>query len=104
MRPEEVVILCGEWETGPTPARSSGEKYNIVLEIREIVRHPAFHAENLGVEGGSDLAVFKIEEEGLANSPPLKEINPICLPDPARQTPTEGVQSGWSNPPPLHYF
>jgi len=101
MAPDEVVILCGEWETGPTPAMSSGEKYDVVLEIREIVWHPAFDAGGLGVEGGNDLAIFKIKEQDLANSP---EINPICLPDPVEPNPKEGVQSGWSNPPPLHYF
>jgi len=102
MAPDEVVILCGEWETGPTPAILSGEKYNLVLEIREIVRHPAFDYVGLDVEGGNDLAIFKIKEEGgLANSP---EINPICLPDPVGPNPYSGVQSGWSNPPPLHFF
>ena len=103
MSPEEVVILCGEWETGPAPQTSSGEKYNVVLDIREIVRHPEFDAGGLGVEGGNDLAVFKIEEQGLTNSSALG-LNPICLPDSVRPNPTEGVQSGWSNPPPLYYF
>ena len=102
MDPSEVVILCGEWETGPAPRASSGEEYNVVLKISEIIRHPAFDAAE-GVEGGSDIAVFKIFENGLANATALK-IFPICLPEPGRQNPTVGVQSGWSNPPPLHYF
>ena len=97
MTPDEVVILCGEWETGPTPQRFSGEEYNVDLKITEIVRHPSFAAE-LGVEGGSDIAVFKISGEGPHN------INPICLPDPGRRKPKNGFQSGWSNPPPLYYF
>ena len=103
MAPDEVVILCGEWETGPTPQKSSGEKYNVVLQVKEILRHPAFNAGGLGVEGGSDLALFKIKDQGLVNSSAL-EINPICLPDPLNPNPREGVQSGWANPPPLHYF
>ena len=49
------------------------------------------------------LAIFKTNPQGLANSSALN-INPICLPDPDRPAPTVGVQSGWSNPPPLHYF
>ena len=104
MDPNEVVILCGEWETGPAPQAFSGEQYNVVLEISEIIRHPAFDAGGLGVEGGSDLAIFKIVEEGLSNSSDLENINPICLPDPVRPKPREGIQSGWSIPPPLHYF
>ena len=103
MDPNEVVILCGEWEIGPAPMAFSGEKYNELLEISEIVRHPAFDARELGAEGGNDLAIFKIKEQGLENSVAL-EINPICLPDPVRPNPKEGVQSGWANPPPLHYF
>ena len=104
MDPAEMLILCGEWETGPSPLRFSDEKYNVDLEIQDIVRHPDFRPEE-GVEDGSDIAVFKIrresEEEAAWSSRP---INPICLPDPARPAATEGVQSGWSNPPPLYYF
>ena len=102
MVPDEMLILCGEWETGPTPRRFSGEEYNVVLEIKEIVRHPNFMPEE-GVDGGSDIAVFKIHgENDVAWS--SKPIHPICLPDPGRPTATEGFQSGWSNPPPLYYF
>ena len=102
MNPQEMLILCGQYETGPTPARFSGEKYNVDLEINEIVRHPDFNPE-VGVDGGSDIAVFKVdgaEEVPWSDHP----INPICLPDPGRATPSEGVQSGWSNSPPLYYF
>ena len=102
MDPKEMKILCGEWETGPSPRRFSNEKYNVGLEIKEIVRHPDF-LPAVGVDGGSDIAVFKIHgEEEVAWS--SKPINPICLPDPGRPVATEGVQSGWSNPPPLYYF
>merc|ERR1719295_2558873 len=101
MDPAEVLILCGEWETGPAPKRFSGEKYNIDLEIREIVRHPDF-LPGEGVDGGSDIAVFKVnggEEVAWSDWP----INPICLPAPGRPVATEGVQSGWSGSPPLYY-
>ena len=60
MDPQEMLIICGEFEIGPTPMRFSGEKYNVDLKIKEIVRHPDFKAE-VGVEGGSDIAVFKVE-------------------------------------------
>ena len=57
MAPDEVVILCGEWETGPTPQKSSGEKYNVVLQVKVILRHPAFDAGGLGVEGVEGVGV-----------------------------------------------
>ena len=106
MDPSEVVILCGEWETGSAPQISSGEKYNIPLEISEIVRHPDFDAKKSGVDGGSDIAVFKVLETSQASSSEFDKhgVNPICLPEPSRPAPKEGVHSGWANPPPLHYF
>ena len=62
MIPDEVVVLCGEWETGPTPKELSGESYNSVLDVKEIIQHPDFDARDLGVEDGSDIgrALWKI--------------------------------------------
>ena len=107
MDPNEVVILCGEWETRPTLREYSNEEYNLDLEVIEIIRHPAFDASELGVEGGSDLAIFKIKEESsaaLQDHSSASEINPICLPDPVSSNVKEAVNSGWGNPPPLHFF
>ena len=110
MDPNEIVVLCGEWETGPTPQQYSYEKYNLDLEVVEIIRHPAFDASELGVEGGSDLAIFKIKEESSAalqdhsSAFEKNEINPICLPDPVSSNAKEAVNSGWANPPPLYFF
>ena len=36
----DVEVVCGEWEIGSTSASLSGEKYNIILPIVDIVRHP----------------------------------------------------------------
>ena len=36
----DVEVICGEWETGDKPYPTSGEDYNIVLQIDSIVRHP----------------------------------------------------------------
>ena len=36
----DVEVVCGEWEIGSTSASLSGEKYNIILPIVNIVRHP----------------------------------------------------------------
>ena len=102
MDPKEVVILCGEWEAGPTPQNFSDEKYNVVLQVEDIIRHPDFEAE-VGVEGGNDIAVFKVNNAGLKDSS-AKDINPICLPEPSRPAPKEGFHSGWSTPPKLYYF
>ena len=55
MIPDGVVVLCGEWETGPTPRELSGESYNLILDVKEIIQHPDFEADGLGVEEGSDL-------------------------------------------------
>ena len=94
MDPNEVVILCGEWDSGPAPKISSGEKYNIPLEISEIVRHPDFGADS-GVDGGSDIAVFKVSETG-QHSAEFDEhsVNPICLPEPSRPIRVTGVSNG----------
>ena len=102
MDPEEVVILCGEWETGPTPKNFSDEKYNVDLQVEDIIRHPDFEAE-VGVEGGNDIAVFKVDEVRLEKRD-AKDINPVCLPKPKRPTPKVGIHSGWSTPPALYYF
>ena len=53
----------------------------------------------------SVLAIFKVDEEGFTDSSSQAlEINPICHPDPARPTPSEGVMSGWASPLPLFFF
>ena len=57
----DAEIICGEWQTGPTSQNVSGEEYNKVLPILEIVRSPAFDANNLGPGGGADIAVFKVD-------------------------------------------
>ena len=36
----DMEVLCGEWETGATPASVSGEEFNVVLPIIDIIRHP----------------------------------------------------------------
>ena len=104
MDPDEVIILCGEWQTGPSPRRFTGEEYNVPLRVKEIIKHPGFNPA-VGVDAGNDLAVFKIDEEGLKESQAKgDEINPICLPYPNRENAVKGVHSGWGNPPPLYYY
>merc|ERR1712037_64735 len=57
-----------------------------------------------GPGGGSDIAVFKVNDAGFQNPRKLK-IYPACLPPKDRsQKEREGVHSGWSKPPPLHFL
>ena len=58
MDPNEVVILCGEWEMGAAPHRLSKEEFNVDLKVKDIVKHPNFNPKN-GVEGGNNIAIFK---------------------------------------------
>ena len=74
----------------------------MVLQVEDIVRHPDFDAE-VGVEGGNDIAVFKVDEAGLEDTS-AKDVNPVCLPESKRPRPREGIHSGWSTPPPPYYF
>ena len=66
----DADILCGEWDTngisnGSNDASTSGEKYNIALTIKEIVRHPDFPLSGPGYLQ-DDLAVFKVDEAPLS--------------------------------------
>jgi hypothetical protein len=96
------LILCGEWETGAAPQGVSGEEYNLVLPILEIVRHPDFDEDAKGVGEGSDVVVFKVDDSDFQNTRALN-IYPACLP-PRNRQPTAGVQSGWSSAPPYAFL
>ena len=99
----DAEIICGEWQTGSSSQSISGEKYNVVLPILDIVRSPAFDAANLGPGGGGDIAVFKVNDENLQNARSL-QIFPACLPPKDRSTPRSGVHSGWTKPPPVSFL
>merc|ERR1712223_1138561 len=99
----DVEILCGEWQTGVYSQSTSGEEYNVVLPIEEIIRSPNFDAKTLGPGGGSDIAVFKVNDDQLQDSK-KNRIYPACLPPKDRKTPTEGVHSGWTKPPSIAFI
>merc|ERR1712223_166280 len=99
----DTEILCEEWQTGSTSQATSGEKYNVLLPITEIVRSPGFDASGLGPGGGSDIAVFKVNDDQLQDSR-KNRIYPACLPPKDRKTPTEGVHSGWTKPPSMAFI
>ena len=44
----DVEVICGEWEVGNVPPDVSGELYNVILQVKEIRRHPGFEI-NQGV-------------------------------------------------------
>ena len=63
MTGNEAEIICGEWETGDASQSSTGELYNIILEIKEIVRHEDY-AVNVETSAylQNDIAVFKVDD------------------------------------------
>ena len=63
----DAEILCGEWETWNAPSISSGERYNIKLNIKDIVKHPDYTV-NIDTSAylQNDIAVFKVNDEVLS--------------------------------------
>jgi len=53
--PDEIDILCGEWEMGDAGQDQSKEEFN--FKVKNILRHPKH-----GVEAGNDVALFMIDE------------------------------------------
>ena len=106
MKGSDAEIVCGEWETGSIPFSQSNEQFNIILPINEIARHPNFDTSSgAGPGAGSDIAVFKVNDQYLT-SDRYSLINPTCLP-PSSANLDVGmtvVHSGWSRPPPLEFL
>ena len=69
MTGSDADILCGEWDSnGSTDPSTSGERFNIALTIKQIVRHPDYR-NNLDNEQSylqNDIAVFKVDEYALS--------------------------------------
>ena len=99
-------IVCGEWETGSIPSSQSGEQYNVILPVSEIVRHPDFDtSEGAGPGAGRDIAVFKVNDQNL-NTDQYSLLTPTCLPQ-SSESPsltTLAVHSGWSKPPSVSFL
>ena len=69
MTGDDADILCGEWDSnGNNSATASGEKYNIALTIKEIVRHPDYVVNPSSEQSylQNDIAVFKVDEGPLS--------------------------------------
>jgi len=96
---QDARIVCGEWDT----SQDDDEDYNIVLPILQIVRHPDYDPA-VGVSKGSDLAVFKVNDENLKNAIDNDcKVWPACLPPERRGSTRAGIHTGWSKPPPMSF-
>ena len=105
MNGEDAEIICGEWETGNKTASENGEEYNIILPIKNIIRHPNYTISRGELNSqfvANDLAVFFVDDEELKHSE--DKIVPICLPSSVDKSPTTAVHSGWSSPPPIDFL
>ena len=104
MTGEDAEIICGEWETGSTPANESGEENNIILPILKIIRHPDYQivrGEANSQYIAADIAVFVVNDDNLEAS---TEIHTACLPKSDQSLPSYGVHAGWSSPPPIEFL
>ena len=69
MTGSDADILCGEWDSnGNIDPSTSGERFNIALTIKEIVRHPDYrnNLENEQSYLQNDIAIFKVDERALS--------------------------------------
>eukprot|EP00092_Neocalanus_flemingeri_P036130 GFUD01039335.1.p1 GENE.GFUD01039335.1~~GFUD01039335.1.p1 ORF type:complete len:617 (-),score=141.95 GFUD01039335.1:13-1863(-) len=94
MTKDEATIVCGEWQTNVF------ENSKIILEIKEIIRHPEYN-ETAGPINGNDIAVFKVKR---SRDKKAKKIKPACLPSNSSTAPSSGIHAGWSKPPPLSFI
>ena len=67
MTGQDAEILCGEWDTYDAPSTESGERYNIVLNIRDIIKHPKYVV-SVDTSGylQNDIAIFKVDDTTLS--------------------------------------
>ena len=78
MTGSDAEILCGEWDTSDMPSSQSGERYNIALNIREIIKHPKYEV-NFDTSAYllNDIAIFKVDETTLSEvNKPLQGMAP----------------------------
>ena len=110
MTGSDADILCGEWQTGSFPQEDSEEKYNIKLEILEVIQHPDFDTTGGGggPRLGNDIAVFIVDDSELKNhqngvQDEERLVRPVCLPGAHNTLEDEEIliHSGWNRPPPI---
>ena len=76
----DAEIICGDWETGVTYYH--GEKYNLILEIKDIIRHPEYTVRiNSSAYLQNDIAVFKVNTSLISRLDFDRwRLYPACLP------------------------
>ena len=80
MTGSDADILCGEWDSnGNTDPSTSGERFNIALTIKEIVRHPDYrnNLENEQSYLQNDIAIFKVDEGALSKVVVCRIADPV---------------------------
>jgi len=104
MGSSDSIILCGEWDTSQATSSSSGEEFNIMLPILDVVRHPDFDPSK-GIINGNDLVIFKVDDTQLQNDV-AKDLKlwPACLPTQSKAYPKTGIHTGWSKPPSFSFI
>jgi len=103
MTGDDSFLLCGEWDSSQAGKEASGERYNIELPIKEIIRHPDFDPAK-GPINGNDIVVFKIDDFAIKNDVANNlQLWPSCLPSQTSDRPVSGIHTGWSEPPPFSF-
>ena len=103
MTGEDVEVICGEWDT----ASDDEEKYNVVLQIVKIVRHPEYNISRGEANSQfvvSDLAVLHVRDDEFEELSNKHKIYPACLPSNHQLTSTTAIHAGWSTSPPEDFL
>jgi len=100
--PEDLNIVCGEWDTGTVAERFTPEE-EVVLTVLEFKNHPLFNVVK-GPVGGHDLSVYFVDDKPLRNGAVQKgKLYPACLPSKTQKN-QRGIFSGWRDPIELGAF
>ena len=91
---EGMEVVCGEWQLGKEDGSA------VSLAVKEVVRHPDYSISE-GPGGGSDIAVFKVEDKELEQYGGERRLYPACLPGGGAEA---GLHAGWSRPPPQDFL
>ena len=109
MTGEDAEVVCGDWEIGNKPYSTSGEVYNVIMQIKDIKKHP-----NYAISRGAgntqfvtnDIAAIIVDDDVYQHLFERNQIYPACLPTSRRKSSfgSPSVHSGWSTPPSLQFL
>ena len=60
-------VICGEWDSSMATGDTTGERFNVVLPVVKILRHPDFDPAKGPINGG-DMVVFKVDDKSIQNN------------------------------------